>query len=68
MIEKNTIGIHEATMQNTGRDQTRRKLDMGFLNKIKANFARFMSGRYGADQLARFLSFSLIRALHFCAI
>ena len=24
---------------------------MGFLNKIKANFARFMSGRYGADQL-----------------
>ena len=24
---------------------------MGFLNNIKANFARFMSGRYGADQL-----------------
>ena len=24
---------------------------MGFLDKIRASFARFMSGRYGADQL-----------------
>ena len=24
---------------------------MGFLNKIRASFARFMSGRYGSDQL-----------------
>ena len=25
---------------------------MGFLDKIRASFARFMSGRYGADQLS----------------
>ena len=25
---------------------------MGFFEKIRASFARFMSGRYGADQLS----------------
>lgn len=25
---------------------------MGFLDKVRASFARFMSGRYGADQLS----------------
>ena len=26
--------------------------DMGFLDKLRASFARFMSGRYGADNLS----------------
>ena len=25
---------------------------MGFFDKLRASFARFMSGRYGADQLS----------------
>lgn len=25
---------------------------MGFFDKVRASFARFMSGRYGADQLS----------------
>lgn len=29
-----------------------RMMNMGFFDKIRASFARFMSGRYGADQLS----------------
>ena len=29
---------------------------MGFFDKVRASFARFMSGRYGADQLSAMLS------------
>ena len=33
---------------------------MGFFDKVRASFARFMSGRYGADQLSMALVLSLI--------
>ena len=35
---------------------------MGFFDKVRASFARFMSGRYGADQLSMALVIAALAA------